>query len=90
MTTTVQKYVEPGLCIFVAGIVALFDPSLAHWLCIASAALFIKVQVRYAQLHRHHLDALDGRAETTERAPRARADNDNFVEARPAPPRRMG
>lgn len=87
-TNTIHRYLEPALCWLIAGVILLFDSPLAHWLFVATAALFIKEQVRRAQLRAHRLDALDSRVETAERAPRARAENEPFVEARPAPPRR--
>ncbi len=85
--TTVQRYVEPAFCLLIARIVLIFDSPLAHWLFLATAALFIKEQVRRLQLRAHRLDALDSRVETMERAPHTRAENEPFVEARPAPPR---
>jgi hypothetical protein len=86
--STIQRFLEPALGFSVAWIVSIFDSPLAHWLFIATAALFVKQQVRRAQLRTHHMDALDGRIETTERAPRLRTENEGFVEARPAPTRR--
>ena len=86
-TTTVQRYLEPALCWLIAWIVLLLDSGLAHWLFMASVALFIKEQVRRSHLRTHRLDALDARVETAERTPRLRAENEPFVEARPAPPR---
>ena len=89
-TSTVQRFIEPAVCFLIAWFVLIFDSPLAHWLFVATAALFIKEQVRGAQLRTHRLDSFDGRVETTNRAPRARAENESFVEARPAPPRRTG
>ncbi len=86
--STIERYAEPLLCCLVAGMVSFLDAALARWLVIASIALFIKQQLRGAHLRTHRLDSLDNRMETTERAPRPRAENEPFVEARPAPPRR--
>lgn len=85
--TTVQRYLQPTLACIVACFVSLFDSGLAHWIFTASIALFIKEQVLRARLRTRRLDALDNRAESEHFAPRTRADNENFVEARPAPPR---
>lgn len=87
--TTIERFLEPALCFLVALVVLFLDPPLAHWLFVASIALFIKAHVRQTQLRTHQLDSLDSRRNTTQNAPRHRAENDAFVEARPAPPGRM-
>jgi len=86
-TTTVQRYLEPALCCLIACVVLLLDSALAHWLFLAALALFIKEQVLRSQIRTRQLDAFDNRAETQRLAPRVRAENETFVEARPAPPR---
>lgn len=86
--TTIQRYIEPAFCILIASVVALFDSALAHWLVLAAIALFIKGQISRAQLRTRRLDAFDNRAESERLAPRARPENEQFVEARPAPPLR--
>jgi hypothetical protein len=58
------------------------------WLVIASAALFIKEQVRKARLWRRRLDVLDARIEAHEHTPRPRTEPEEFVAAREAGPRR--
>jgi hypothetical protein len=88
-TATIRRFLEPALCGLIACVALLFDSAVAHWLFIAAIALFIKEQVLCAQLRARHLDAYDNRAESERLAPRARAENEHFVEARPAlPPRR--
>lgn len=85
--TTVQRYLEPALACLAACFVSIFDSALAHWIFAASIALFIKEQILRSQLRTRRLDALDNRAESEHFAPRTRAENENFVEAREAPPR---
>jgi hypothetical protein len=85
-TATIQRYIEPALCCLITSVVLLLDSALAHWLFIAAIALFIKEQVLCAQMRTRRLDAFDNRAESERLAPRARAENEPFVEARPAPP----
>lgn len=86
-TATVQRYLEPALCCLFALVVTLLDSALARWLFIAAIALFVKEQVLRSQLRTRRLDAFDNRAETERLAPRARPENETFVETRPAPPR---
>lgn len=86
---TVRCWVEPAYCILLSLIVMPFDSALAVWIGFATLSLFIREQWHYLHLRTQQLDALDGRLESTERAPRPRAENEAFVEARPAPPRRM-
>jgi hypothetical protein len=85
-TTTVQRYLEPVLCCLFACVVSFFDSPLAHWLFIAAIALFVREQLLRSRLRTRRLDAFDSRAETEQLAPRHRAENEPFVEARPAPP----
>ncbi len=85
-STTVERYLEPVLCCFLATLLWLFDPALAHWLTLVAVALFVKGQVRRARLRSRRLEALDQRVETNLFAPRPRAEEEPFVEARPAPP----
>lgn len=87
VTTTVQQYLEPALCCVIGFAILILDSSLAHWLFISAIALFIKEQVIRTQLRTRQLDAFDNRFETRRLAPRGRADNEAFVEARPAPAR---
>lgn len=85
----VRCYLEPSLCFLASLILISFNSALSHWVLVATIALFIKAQLRHHDIRTRQLDALDGRIESTERAPRPRAEHEPFVEARPAPPRRM-
>ena len=85
-TTTVQQYLEPACCCMIASVVFLIDPALAHWLFFATIALFVKEQMLRAELRTRRLDSFDNRIETERLSPRARPENEPFVEARAAPP----
>ena len=88
-STIVRCVLEPLLCCLGAFVVGSFDVTLACWVWVAAFALSIKEQVLYFRRHNRQLDALDSRVEAHELAPpRARSDNETFVEARPAPPQR--
>jgi len=86
-TSTVHRYFEPALCWLFAFVLSALDPSLSTWLVIAGGALFIKGQLRRIETRSRQLDTLDDRTEAHETTPRARPENETFVEARPAPPR---
>lgn len=87
-TTTIQRYVEPLFCYLIGGTLFLLDPRLGHWICVAAIALFVKGQILRFHIRAGQLDALDSRFEAEQLAPRTRTENEAFVEARPAPPRR--
>ena len=60
---TFQRYVEPGLCLFLGVLFIGLDPFLYVWFQAAGVALFIKEQIRHAQLNRRILDSLDAKHE---------------------------
>ena len=86
-TTTVQRCVEPALCFLVACFVSSVDVGLSQWLTISAIALFIKGQMFRIRLRTQQLDTVDNRIVTEQGAPNGRteAQNEQFVEARPAP-----
>ena len=89
--TIVRCILEPLFCCVLGLIFAEFDVVLAHWLWLASFALFVKELVSYFRRRNRQLDASDSRIEANEQtAPRARPDDEPFVEAREAPPRING
>jgi len=84
---TVQLYIEPVLCYLFGWLISILDLALAQWLMLAAVALFIKGQVLRIRQRTRRLDALDNRILANQLAPPARAEDEPFVEARPAPPR---
>jgi hypothetical protein len=86
--TVVRRLFEPVLCCLLASLIAMLDRPLARWLVLAAIALFVKEHLWHAQLRTRRLNALDNRIESDRLAPRPRMENETFVEAREAPPRR--
>lgn len=87
--STIQRYVEPVLCYFMAWFIFTMDAALGHWLFLAATALLLQEWFRSAEMRTHHLDGLDSRVDNTERAPAVRTEPEHFVEARPAPRHRI-
>jgi hypothetical protein len=59
--TTVQRFVEPGLCFLLSLPLATVDPFLHLWLAASALALFVKEQIQSIKLTRQILDALDAK-----------------------------
>ena len=61
--TTVQRYLEPALCLIAGLIVLMPDKFLGRWLMASAVALFIKEQISRWKINRRIIDANDAKLE---------------------------
>jgi hypothetical protein len=62
--TTVQRYIEPAICVVIAGLITPFDLALSLWVVASGMALFIKEQLGLFRSRRRVLDSVDSRIES--------------------------
>jgi hypothetical protein len=86
-TYTIKRYIEPALITLIALILSSLDHSLGCWLLFSAIALFVQEQCLRHQIRTRQWDAIDSRVEANIFAPpRPGEENEEFVDARPAPP----
>lgn len=61
---TLQRYIQPAACSLLARGISSEDRVLAHWICMASIAVFVEEQVSRARIRTRVLDVIDSRIES--------------------------
>jgi len=60
---TIQRYIEPALCMISGLFVSMQDPFLGVWLKLSAVALFIKEQISRFRINRRIIDSVDAKVE---------------------------